>query len=99
MVKKLTIPCNFSGKTSAVDLFIGKPNRDQHPLNFQAKWLSSERGGQVPQDIMESITKIQKIAEKNNVPFEELCFYAITVANGTCKADIPNYNKILLENK
>ncbi|MBO4956808.1 MAG: DUF2610 domain-containing protein [Rickettsiales bacterium] len=98
MVKKLTIPCSFGGQSSPVDLYIGKPNSAQHPLNFQAKWLNSEKGGSVPQDVMDSVLKIQKIAEQNNVSFEELCFYAITVANGSCKENIPEYNKLLLEN-
>lgn len=98
MVKKLTIPCNFNGSTAAVDLFIGNPNQGQHPLNFQTKWLSTEKGGQVPEDIMNSIAKVQRIAEQNNVSFEELCFYAITVANGSCKINKPEYNKLLLEN-
>lgn len=97
MVKRLTIPCNFNGQTAPIDIYIGTPNGAQHPIYYQSKWLSSERGGQVPQDIMESIGKIQKIAEKNNVSFEELCYYAITVANGTSKQNIPNYNKMLLE--
>jgi hypothetical protein len=98
MVKKLTIPCTFNGQSSPVDLYIGKPNSVQHPLNFQAKWLSSEKGGSVPQDVMDSILRIKKIADDNNVSFEELCFYAITVANGSCKKNIPEYNKMLLEN-
>lgn len=96
-MKKLTIPCSFNGQVAPVDLYIGNPNASQHPLNYQSKWLSTERGGQIQQEVMDSISKIQKIAIKHNVSFEELCFYAVTVANGSTTIDKPEYNKMLLE--
>ncbi|MDR1498668.1 MAG: DUF2610 domain-containing protein [Rickettsiales bacterium] len=97
MTKKLTIQCSFGGKMSPVALYIGTPNPEQHPLNFQAKWLSSEKGGQVPANIMDSIAKIHKVAIANGVSFEDLCFYAVNVANDVAKQEIPEFNRLLLK--
>lgn len=97
MVKELKIPCDFGGQVAPVSLYIGNPNPAQHPLNFQSKWLESERGGTIPQNVMDSFEKIQKLAEQNNVSFEELCYYAITVANKTATKEIPEFNKMLLK--
>ena len=97
MVTKFSIPCSFSGQVAPVDFYIGNPNRENHPINFQAKWLSSERGGQVPQQMMDSIQKVKIIADENNISFEELCTYAINLANGYEQQDIPKYNKLFIE--
>jgi hypothetical protein len=96
-MKKFVIPCNFGGQVIPVDLYVGNPNPNQHPLSFQSKWLSDNKGGQIPADIMDSIDKIHKIALKNNVSFEELCFYAINIANEGVEKEIPQFNKLLLE--
>lgn len=96
MVKEFIIPCNFGGQSSPVSLYIGNPNPAQHPLNFQSKWLSETKGGSIPQDIMDSISKIFTIAQNNNVSFEELCYYAVTVANSGSKASTNlKFNKLL----
>ena len=96
-MKKFSIPCSFNGQVSPVDFFIGSPNPANHPIQFQSKWLSSERGGQVPQEMMDSIAKIKIIADENNIPFEELCYYAINVANGSIENDNQEYAKIIEE--
>jgi len=83
MVKKFSVPCDFNGQKIPVNLYIGNPHPDYHPLHFQSNWLSLVKGGRIPQDIMESIEKLRKLSVKHNVSFEELCFYAINVANGT----------------
>jgi Domain of unknown function (DUF2610) len=77
MVKKFTTPCDFGGKTVPVTFYIGQPQPGSHPLGFQSKWLSTARGGSVPNGVMESFSKIEEIAEKNRVPFEDLCAYVI----------------------
>ena len=97
MVKKFSIPCSFGGQVQPVDFYIGNPNAENHPINFQAKWLSSERGGEVPQPMMDSIQKVKIIADENNIPFEELCAYAINLANGYKQENIPRYNKLFIE--
>lgn len=77
MVKKFTANCNFGGQVSPVTLYVGNPSKGNHPLAFQNKWLSTERGGQIPANIMDSFSKLSDIAEKNKVPFEDLCAYVI----------------------
>lgn len=92
MIKKFDIPCDFGGKQSPVTLYIGDPRSENHPLQFQNNWLSSTKGGSVPQDIMDSISKIRDLAEKNNVSFEDLCYFAVKKANGTLEPSEENEN-------
>lgn len=77
MAKKFTINCDFGGQFSPFAVYIGKPERGHHPLHFQADWLSKTRGGTIPSEIMGAITELQQLAEKNNVPLEDLCVYAL----------------------
>lgn len=76
-MKKFKIPCDFSGQKIPFDLYIGEPRNDRHPLANQQNWLSSERGGSIPKEVMDSFDKLHKIAIENNVSFEELCMYAL----------------------
>jgi len=86
MVKKFTANCHFqNGNTYPVVLFVGSPANGSHPLGFQSKWLSSEKGGTIPNEVMESFEKLQKIAEETNVPFEDLCSYVIEEINNNNK--------------
>lgn len=80
-MKKFAINCSFNGTISPFTVFIGKPEKDHHPLFFQAEWLSKERGGTIPPEVMESIAKLKDLAEKNNVSFEDLCTYALQAAS------------------
>jgi len=77
MVKKFTANCDFGSKKAPVTLYVGDPATGTHPLNFQNKWLSDNKGGSVPPDIMNSFAKLAEIATKNRVSFEELCAYVI----------------------
>ena len=76
-MKKFTINCDFGGQLSPFTIFIGKPEHAHHPLHFQADWLSKQRGGMIPGDVMEAVTQLQQLAEKNGVSLEELCVYAL----------------------
>ena len=76
-MKKFTINCDFGGQLSPFSIFIGKPEHAHHPLHFQADWLSKQRGGMIPGDVMEAVTQLQQLAEKNGVSLEELCVYAL----------------------
>ena len=76
-MKKFTINCDFGGQTAPFNIFIGTPEGKHHPLHFQAEWLSKERGGTIPADVMDAISRLQKLAEKNGVSLEELCVYAL----------------------
>lgn len=98
MVKRFDIPCNFGGQMAPVTLYIGDPRQENHPLQFQNNWLSSTKGGQIPQDVMDSIAKIRDLAIKNNIVFEDLCYFAVKKANGTLEADEENesFERLLL---
>lgn len=96
-MKSFGIPCDFGGQKQTILFYIGEPNPEQHPIHFQATWLSSNKGGVVPADIMDSIQKLHELAMKHNVSFEELCYYAINVANGSIPNDNAGFAKIIEE--
>ena len=96
-MKNFSIPCDFNGQKQQVLFTIGSPDVDHHPIHFQSTWLSSTKGGVVPADIMTSISKLQKLAYKHKVSFEELCYYAINVANGSIENDNREYAQIIEE--
>lgn len=73
MVKKFDFPCDFSGKKHLVTFYIGNPAIGIHPIAFQSKWLSSQKGGIVPKALVESLAKLKEIADQNKISFEELC--------------------------
>lgn len=79
-MKKFTIPCDFNGQKAPFDFYIGEPKEGNHPIQNQAAWLSKERGGAVPQEVMDSFAKLLKLAKENGVSFEELCAYAMEEA-------------------
>ncbi len=77
MTKKFTINCDFGGQMSPFAIFVGKPEKGHHALHFQADWLSKARGGMIPGEVMEAVTQLQELAEKNGVALEDLCVYAL----------------------
>jgi len=79
-MKRFSVPCDFGGKRSPFHVYIGDPNPKNHPLHFQADWLSKERGGSIPPEVMDSFDKLHKIAIEQGVSFEELCVYALGAA-------------------
>ena len=79
-MKKFTVPCDFGGQKAPFTIYIGDPEPKHHPLHFQADWLSKERGGSIPGEVMDSSAKLKDIADKNNVSFEDLCVYALGAA-------------------
>ena len=80
-MKKFTIPCDFGGKKAPFDVYVGMPKQGNHPLQNQAHWLATERGGTIPSEVMESFAKLLALSEKNGVSFEDLCVYALEAAN------------------
>lgn len=80
-MKKFTINCNFGGGVGQFAIYIGVPEKDHHPLHFQSEWLSKEKGGAIPKEIMESLAKLKEIADRNNVSYETLCEYALQAAS------------------
>jgi hypothetical protein len=81
-VKKFTIPCDFAGASAPFNIYVGEPSDDRHPLQYQSAWLSRERGGTIPPEVMDSFQKLHAIALENKVSFEELCVYALGTAEG-----------------
>lgn len=79
-MKKFTINCDFGGQIAPFTVYIGQPEPGHHPLHFQSNWLSKERGGNVPPQVMDALSKLKELAEKNNVSFEELCVYSLGAA-------------------
>lgn len=79
-MKKFTINCNFQGQMAPIAIYIGQPEETHHPIHFQADWLSKERGGTVPPEVMDSIAKLQEIAKTNDVLLEDLCVYSLGYA-------------------
>ncbi len=76
-MKKFTINCDFGGQMSPFAIYVGLPQEGHHPLHFQADWLSKNRGGTIPGEVMDAVTQLQELAEKNSVSLEELCVYAL----------------------
>ena len=81
-MKKFTIPCDFNGQKAPFNIYVGEPDPSKHPLQNQAHWLSTERGGNIPPEVMDSFQKLHEIAKENGVSFEELCVYALGTASG-----------------
>ena len=79
-MKKFTVPCDFNGAKSPFTIYVGAPKEDHHPIHFQSDWLSKERGGTVPPEVMDSLSQLKDIANKNGVSFEDLCVYALGAA-------------------
>jgi len=77
LTRKFTINCDFGGQVSPFNIYIGKPDPKHHPLHFQGEWLGKERGGAIPAEVMDAVTKLQELAEKNGVSLEDLCVYAL----------------------
>ena len=80
MVKKFTVNCDFGGQIAPFTIYLGEPEKEHHPLHFQAEWLSKTRGGNIPGQVMDAVSKLKTLADKNKVSFEELCVYALGAA-------------------
>jgi hypothetical protein len=93
MVKKFTVPCDFGGQKHPVTFYVGDSAKGTNPIGFQSKWLGSERGGVVSSELTDSLMKLKDIADKNRVPFEDLCSYVIDELNNSAPTkNIENKN-------
>lgn len=79
-MKRFTINCDFGGQIAPFTICIGDPESSHHPLHFQADWLSKERGGTIPPQVMDAVQKLKDLSVSNNVSLEELCVYALGAA-------------------
>mgnify|MGYP000293568297 CR=1 FL=1 len=75
-VLSFKVPCYFNGSKSDVEIHIGSPNQDNNPIYFQNKFIQNERGGQIPNEIIDSLDQLKKLSISHNVPLQELCAYA-----------------------
>lgn len=76
-MRKFSIPCSFGDSKSPFEVYIGEPIPKLQPLFFQSLWLETVRGGTVPPNVLESFQKLEELARRNNVSFEDLCAYAL----------------------
>ena len=76
-MKRFTVPCDLDGIKFPFYLYVTNVPWPKHPLEGQARWLREERGGTVPQDVLDSFRGLQKIAHENNVSFVDLCVLAL----------------------
>ncbi|ADE29751.1 DUF2610 domain-containing protein [Rickettsia prowazekii] len=81
--KEFEFDCDFGGQRAKFKFYIGTPQEGHHPLQFQAKWLSDERGGTIPDEVMKAISQLNDLAKKNSVPLPDLCVYALGSAQET----------------
>ena len=80
-MKRFTLPCKFGDVEAPFHIYVGAHfDKKKHPLQNQAWWLQSERGGMIPQVVMESFENLAKISIDNNVNFEELCSWSLAQA-------------------
>jgi len=89
-MKKLNIPCNFGNSVHKIDFYIGNPKAENHPIQSQNHWLSSERGGTVSSEILDSLKKLHELSKNNDVDFSELCSYAIDTSNSYSEDESEN---------
>lgn len=86
-MKRFTVPCLFNETKHDFHVYVGDPHNNHHPLKYQQAWLSEVRDGAIPQEVMDSFERLQKIAIENNVSFEELCVYAMGTASAEEEAE------------
>ncbi|MDZ5761429.1 DUF2610 domain-containing protein [Lyticum sinuosum] len=80
-VLNFKIPCFFGGQKSDIDIYIGRPKEENNPIYFQNKFIQDTKGGNIPNEVIESLSKLQNLSKIHNVSFQELCesaFAAIT---------------------
>jgi hypothetical protein len=75
-VKKLTVPGRFGATKVPIDIYLGQPAPDAHPLEQQAAWLLRERGGVIPEEVMDSMAALHAIALENGIPFVTVAGFA-----------------------
>ncbi|MDX2083047.1 MAG: DUF2610 domain-containing protein [Rickettsiales bacterium] len=100
MVHKFTTNCNFRGQKLPVTFYVGNPAAGNHPLDHQAKWLSKEKGGNIPREVMDAFTKLKAIADNGRISFEELCKYVVDELNSanTLESDFNKASQLSSKN-
>ena len=92
----ITIDCDFNNQKVPVNFYIGDPHPETHPIHHQSSWINS-KGGKVPKYITDHLSEIQKISERNKIPFKDAFVYIeeeIKLANEAKKQFRDNPNNI-----
>lgn len=87
-MKKFTVPITAGELKEVFDVYVSD-RAIGHPwpgIQDQAKWIKDARGFDVAPVIIESFDKLQSLAWKNKVSFQDLCIYAV----GSTKDSLPN---------
>ncbi|MEU8023045.1 DUF2610 domain-containing protein [Micromonospora haikouensis] len=89
-MRRLMVPCTFdTGETAMFPFVVGQPCADSHPLEQQLAWLARERGGQAPQEVVDSLAQVHRLAVEQSTKLEELVAYAMREAAVVSAADSP----------
>ena len=100
-MKRFTVPTDFDGEKYPFNFYVvDKAKGHPYPgIEDQVKWVQTARKGKVPDDVVSSFDKLQKIAWDNNVSFQNLCVYALGAAkeDESLKKYIPYKERIKQE--
>ncbi len=84
-MKRFTAPVTFIydqfGTKYAWHIYIRDPYAGRNPVDDFIHLTEYWTGAVIPQEIQDSFRRLLKIAEENNVSFQDLCVYAIGDAN------------------
>jgi hypothetical protein len=83
-MKRFTVPTDFNGVKFPLFIYITDRAKEYDTLytgiRDQVQWVWKARQGRIPDDVVSSFDKLQKIAWENNVSFMDLSVYALAAA-------------------
>ena len=74
MPKQFNLKCKVGDQETDISFFVGDPQDTSHPLGYQMKFFS-QRGVTVPDEVVQAMAKLNDLAKKNHIPFEEMIGY------------------------
>lgn len=102
-IKRFTVPTDFNGVKFPLNVYILDRAKEYDTMytgiRDQVQWVWKARQGKVPEDVITSFDKLQKIAWDNNVSFMDLSVYALGAAQQELTLDIPSYKTKIKEEK
>jgi len=91
-LKRIEISADFNGLTYPFQVYLTNVPWPKDPLEDQARWLSEERGGTIPEEVRETFRTLQKTAHQNNINFQELgALHEIATTNKVSFPDLCTY--------